>query len=628
MRTRYGLSWSIVVALLLGAVRSWAGVSYDAGDVETIIEVHAHVTATGGALSAAGELRAALELANNRSARIVLFPGNYVQNGTFVVENRTKLLVLEAARPGTVVITSTGGDGMRFMNVHNLIVRNIGFNDCAGDGMVFTAAANVLHTGVQWNNNAGNGLDLGSSRNFTLKNCTANNNGRKGITGTSTTDYLIEDCTTNGNNKSKQGDSWKGGYGWDEGGIKFWKSHRGTFRRHTAKDNLTNGIWIDWDVRDITVESCLFDGNTACGLFVEAAQGPVLVKNSLFRMNARGLLNSDAANLTVDNCVFYNNQLQGQLGNAIEILAQSRPTPNEPSCVYAGGPTCPTLIDFESGKNYGKIYPENMIVKNSVLVGHVAGGRLFGRWWVSSFYESKFIPTYTGTGNIFYHYGLDQPFQLSGTLYADFGKWTETVKETGSKWTQVDTSAYTGWVPSRPIPAPVVIDITQLPQIRFLTPKQGDTVAGKFTVRVDASSSVSTIQEVRFFAINVPIGTDKDGSDGWSAEFDPAWVSAGSKTVLIKVQAFDKEGKSNSGHLEVDIGTPAATKMAAGPSLNRASRANIPSGALLLNRNSPISIGKVYGLDGSALRTGDGASNYGVRSPLKTAKGVYCRRGE
>jgi hypothetical protein len=163
-------------------------------------------------LQDAAGLVQALSITRDVDSRIILHPGIYTQDGSFRIENRSSVLVLEAAESGSVILRSTASDGLVVRNVSNLVLRNISFSGSAFNGGVFTSVQNVLETGVHWDNNGVIGKVCDNISNVTFRNCTANNNGRLGFKGDRLRDVLMEDCESSRNNQSRTN---YGTAGWD-----------------------------------------------------------------------------------------------------------------------------------------------------------------------------------------------------------------------------------------------------------------------------------------------------------------------------------------------------------------------------------------------------------------------------
>jgi hypothetical protein len=88
------------------------------------------------------------------------------------------------------------------------------------------------------------------------------------------------------------------------------------------------------------------------------------------------------------------------------------------------------------------------------------------------------------------------------------------------------------------------------PTVVITNPTAGDTVSGTITVRANAGDDKGVTQ-VQFFVDEISIGTDTDGSDGWSASWDTTGSSNGSCTV--SATATDTIGQTGSDSAGVTV---------------------------------------------------------------------------
>ncbi len=114
--------------------------------------------------------------------------------------------------------------------------------------------------------------------NIVLRRNVVSDNGFGGIMGSNANRWLLEDNQTNRN-------AWRsfagGYYGWATAGIKVLNVNGFTVRRLESKDNFADGFWMDTNVSNVTLEDSVVTNNAINGLFLEASQGPMLVKNNL-----------------------------------------------------------------------------------------------------------------------------------------------------------------------------------------------------------------------------------------------------------------------------------------------------------------------------------------------------------
>ena len=88
------------------------------------------------------------------------------------------------------------------------------------------------------------------------------------------------------------------------------------------------------------------------------------------------------------------------------------------------------------------------------------------------------------------------------------------------------------------------------PSVSITNPNDGDTVSGTVTVSADASDD-NGVDQVEFFVDGGSIGTDTDGSDGWSTSWDTTTASDGNHTV--SAEATDTAGQTATDSIAVTV---------------------------------------------------------------------------
>ena len=164
----------------------------------------------------------------------------------------------------------------------NIVLRGIIFqhaNTALDEPAVrFYESSDILVEDCQFRWNNWGGLGLGRSRNVTARRNGASHNGGTGIGTWKTNTLVFEDNETSHNNWRGK----KGGFtGWAVAGMKNLYMHGGIFLRHKSVDNQTHGIWFDTDCENILVNEAVFCSNLRYGIYLEANQGPITIRNSL-----------------------------------------------------------------------------------------------------------------------------------------------------------------------------------------------------------------------------------------------------------------------------------------------------------------------------------------------------------
>ena len=119
-------------------------------------------------------------------------------------------------------------------------------------------------------------------------------------------------------------------------------------------------------------------------------------------------------------------------------------------------------------------------------------------------------------------------------------------------------------VPQGPQPFALVVDgalgeADPRPTVQITSPSHGDAVTGVIDVTADASDDTG-VSQVEFFVDGTSIGTDTDGSDGWST----SWDTTGSSDGLhqLTATATDTVGQTGSDTIDVTVdNTPPAVSI-------------------------------------------------------------------
>jgi hypothetical protein len=103
----------------------------------------------------------------------------------------------------------------------------------------------------------------------------------------------------------------------------------------------------------------------------------------------------------------------------------------------------------------------------------------------------------------------------------------------------------------------VVIDNNAAPSVAITSPSEGETLVGSTTIFADANDTDGVVSQVDFYVSNTLIGSDSDGSDGWSIDWDSTTVANGSQTLLAV--ATDDAGEStDSVQVTINVDNPVA----------------------------------------------------------------------
>lgn len=270
----------------------------------------------------------------------------------------------------------------------NVVVRGLTFqHDTAGLAGGMGGASGCSDILVEdclftWNNQSGFGFSR--SNNVTARRNRSLHNGGSGMGVHRTSNLIFEDNETSHNNWRN---FWGGFIRWAPCGIKILHSHNAIFRRHKSVGNLCRGFWLDTDCGNYLIEDSHFAENLTDGIFFEAIQGPVTLKNSVLCFNKRyGLMTTASMNVTLEGNIIYGNA-EGQF--RVNSVAK-----------VAGWDY---LVDKEV-----PVRMENWTLKNNCFVSTASY-----QWLVESPAYDHFFRTLTSSGNLWYNGANPNSFYVS-----------------------------------------------------------------------------------------------------------------------------------------------------------------------------------------------------------------------
>lgn len=281
----------------------------------------------------------------------------------------------------------------------NVVLRGLVFQHdgtpLQGEAVNFSDCSNVLIEDCRfdWNNWAG--LGFNDCHEMTVRRSTANHNGAMGMTGGRVKGLLYEDTETSYNN-------WRGAWGeftgWSVAGAKQLRIHDAVYRRHKSVGNKTGGFWFDFDCVNVVVEDAFWSENQTRGIFIEASEGPVTVRNSVICNNhGVGILSTNSKKVTLDG-----NTLYGNAAGQIQVTGQSdRP-----------------VVNWET-KEKMKLNLEDWVLRNNVVVGTDSRQSLVD---ISGAGVERFLTSLQASRNLWYNAKKNDAFRVSG-LNLGFDRW-------------------------------------------------------------------------------------------------------------------------------------------------------------------------------------------------------------
>lgn len=338
---------------------------------------------------------------NGKLLKQVLAFGEMREGSFFVDELNARVYIW--VPPGTnmqtaIVEVAVRPELLRFQGKSNLTLRGLTFvhaNSCLSRSAVTISGGSnnlVEDSDFIWNNWIGFG-DFGASFNSTLRKVVANHNGGAGMTGHALNSAVYEDIQVSENN-------WRGAlgnfYGWAVAGMKLAGIHGGSFTRIKAIGNHTRGIWFDFDNRDIVVDQLFTAQNKCDGIFLEASQGPITIRNGRICANGtEGVLISNSSWVKLNANIIYGNK-KSQILVSGELEGRK-------------------VEDRETHAEY-TLLAENWTISQNVIMGLSSTAALIGtnqtaRNW------STFLTSLTSDQNTWHSPNVESAFQLNVNDY-------------------------------------------------------------------------------------------------------------------------------------------------------------------------------------------------------------------
>ena len=236
-----------------------------------------------------------------------------VDSSFFIDESSERVFLKLLSDPNeSLVEGAVRSFGLKTQGVNNLTVRGLVFQHAAStvnrsSAVRFTNFDNILLDRVTIRDNSGTGLHTGVGGNVIVRNSAILDNGLAGWSAFKINGLIAENIVVRGTNWRGHPSGLAGGI---TGGMKHGAIHNGVYRRLRVVDNLSRGLWLDTDIRDILVERSRFKWNTEA-IFIEAVQGPVTVRDNRFESNQVGIMGDESRNVTIlGNLLKYNTHSQ------------------------------------------------------------------------------------------------------------------------------------------------------------------------------------------------------------------------------------------------------------------------------------------------------------------------------
>jgi hypothetical protein len=231
-----------------------------------------------------------------------------LQPGSFFVDEQVQRIFLKLP-PGVTIEDSEVEVGLRPVlwdqnHEDHVTVRGLVFEhaptpwqDALGAVRISASRDFLMEDCVlRWTN--WEGLYVGESEDVTIARSTFNHHGGQGWGFFRVRNVVVTDSETSYNN-------WRGAQGGFVGwsvGNKMVAIHGLKILRHKAKGNRSRGLWLDFDVEDVVLDALDLEDNELSGVWLEAGQGPITIRNSRFVNNGvSGILSTYSEYVVLDS---------------------------------------------------------------------------------------------------------------------------------------------------------------------------------------------------------------------------------------------------------------------------------------------------------------------------------------
>jgi parallel beta-helix repeat protein len=333
-------------------------------------------------------------------------PGSF-----YVNETEGKVYIQSPAGVGmdtaTVEVAVRSGI-LQVVTKQNVTIRGLVFTHdntpMQGSAAKIDSCTNVLleDNRFLWNN--WGGLAILNGQGTTLRRNVASYNGVVGMEAWKTKQLVAEENETSYNN-------WRGVkgefIGWTAAGMKILHLHNGVFRRHRSVGNQTGGLWFDTDCTDVLVEEAFLSENLTNGVFLEAVQGPLTIKDSTICHNEKvaGVFIANSRNVLLEKNIIYGNR-------DAQVLLSGE---------YEG---TRGVKNWETGETL-QLKSERWTLKNNTIVGLDSGPFVLKTTLSPASWE-HFVATLTSDSNLWFNANRSDVFQVAGAILLDLKAWRST----------------------------------------------------------------------------------------------------------------------------------------------------------------------------------------------------------
>ena len=335
---------------------------------------------------------------NGELLKLVLSPLELREGTCYVSEEEEKLIVwlpkgLDARTALMEVPVRErlfGGQAQKNVAVRGLVFKHDNSYYELGAAFSFSGASrNILVEDCRFENNNSAGYSFNTVRDLTVRRVASNHNGGSGVLGCRLRNVVFEDTENSYNNW--RGD-WGEYYGWSVGGTKFLQVRNGLWVRNRSIGNHALGFWFDYDCSDIVMDRCWWVGNDRAGIFIEANQGPITIRNSVLALNEYGVMSTNSSRITLQG-----NAICGNTTAQVSLLGQR----DRPVKTWDWGGQSADIV----------LRIENWTLRDNVVLATAEPQVCLNLSYAD---PDLLMSSLSSDGNIWYRPGADRAFSVAG----------------------------------------------------------------------------------------------------------------------------------------------------------------------------------------------------------------------
>jgi len=241
-------------------------------------------------------------------------------------------------------------------------------------------------------------------------------------------DILLEDVDASHNNW--RGERW-GTTTWFVSGFKLLDVTDVVVRRMTTSHNRAIGFWLDSDIARTTIDGLVANHNWEEGVHLEAADGPIYLRDSVVCANRKaGVAGRDADNIILERCLLANNA-----GAQLEVKGEQP----------RGDSDGELFIGRGKSRDAHRRFPRHYALHDCAVgcIGINSHSLISARLKGANMTPEKqralhaaFVSTLSTQGNVWFASKDSAAFQAEDDSPLDFAGWLKLAPDRSARWNE------------------------------------------------------------------------------------------------------------------------------------------------------------------------------------------------